>query len=62
MNYTVVLLGGVLSFSLVYYYFPKYGGKNWFTGPVATIDAPEHIPGVGEHKEKESPIVEVIST
>jgi len=46
MNYVVVVLGGVLVLSLVYYYFPKYGGKNWFTGPAATID-------VDGDKEKE---------
>ncbi|KAF5326351.1 hypothetical protein D9611_000927 [Ephemerocybe angulata] len=37
MNYTVVVLGGVLGLSLVWYYFPKYGGVHWFTGPVRTI-------------------------
>jgi hypothetical protein len=41
MNYTVVVLGGVLALSLVWYYFPKYGGVHWFTGPVRTIDIPE---------------------
>jgi hypothetical protein len=39
MNYTVVVLGGVLLLSLVWYYFPTYGGVHWFTGPVATVDA-----------------------
>ncbi|KAF8130357.1 amino acid/polyamine transporter I [Boletus edulis] len=34
MNYTVVVLGGVLVLSLVWYYFPVYGGVHWFTGPV----------------------------
>lgn len=38
MNYAVVVLGFVLVFCLVYYYFPKYGGKTFFTGPVRTID------------------------
>jgi amino acid transporter len=38
MNYAVVVLGFVLIFCLVYYYFPKYGGKTFFTGPVRTID------------------------
>ncbi|KAJ7163567.1 amino acid/polyamine transporter I [Mycena crocata] len=37
MNYTVVVLGGTLMLSLGYYFFPKYGGRNWFTGPVETI-------------------------
>lgn len=62
MNYTVVVLGGVLIFSLVYYYFPKYGGKNWFTGPVSTIHVREGSPGVGENKEKENTTVEVVQT
>ncbi|CDO70392.1 hypothetical protein BN946_scf184999.g32 [Trametes cinnabarina] len=37
MNYTVVVLGGVMIFSLIWYYFPKYGGVHWFQGPVPTI-------------------------
>ncbi|KAI0717739.1 APC amino acid permease [Cerioporus squamosus] len=38
MNYTVVVLGGVMLLSVVWYYFPKYGGVHWFTGPIPTID------------------------
>lgn len=38
MNYTVVVLGGVLVLSLIWYYFPKYGGVHWFTGPIPTIE------------------------
>ena len=41
MNYTVVVLGGTLFLSLVWYYFPKYGGVHWFTGPVRNIDTKE---------------------
>ncbi|KAJ7647069.1 amino acid/polyamine transporter I [Roridomyces roridus] len=37
MNYTVVVLGGTLLLSLAYYFFPKYGGRHWFVGPVETI-------------------------
>jgi hypothetical protein len=37
MNYTAVVLGGVLSLAIAYFYFPKYGGTNWFRGPVANI-------------------------
>ena len=37
MNYTVVVLFGTLFLSLVWYYFPVYGGVHWFTGPVPTI-------------------------
>lgn len=33
-----VVLGGVLVLSLVWYYFPVYGGVHWFTGPVSTIN------------------------
>jgi len=58
-NYTVVVLGGVLILSLVYYYFPKYGGKNWFTGPVPTIDVREGSLGVNIDEEKENATVEV---
>ena len=53
MNYTVVVLGGVLIFSLIYYYFPKYGGKNWFTGPVQTIDIPECSVGTDGDKGRD---------
>lgn len=38
MNYTIVVMGGVMILSLVYYYFPKYGGVYWFKGPIANID------------------------
>ncbi|KAF8848344.1 amino acid transporter [Acephala macrosclerotiorum] len=38
MNYAVVVLGFVLVFCVVYYWFPKYGGKTFFKGPVRTID------------------------
>ncbi|KAI8972562.1 APC amino acid permease [Trametes punicea] len=41
MNYTIVVLGGVMFFSLVWYYFPKYGGVHWFRGPVSTIEKEE---------------------
>ncbi|KAH8084912.1 APC amino acid permease [Cristinia sonorae] len=40
MNYTVVVEGGVMILALVYYYFPKYGGVYWFTGPIPTIERP----------------------
>ncbi|KAJ7635809.1 amino acid transporter [Mycena polygramma] len=38
MNYSVVVLGGVLFLALCYYYFPRYGGVHWFQGPVANVD------------------------
>ena len=37
MNYTVVVLFGSLFLSLVWYYFPVYGGVHWFKGPIPTI-------------------------
>jgi len=37
MNYTVVVLGGVMLLSLIWYYFPKYGAAHWFTGPIANV-------------------------
>ncbi|CAE6518491.1 unnamed protein product, partial [Rhizoctonia solani] len=38
MNYAVVVLGGVMIGCLIWYWFPKYGGVNWFEGPVVTVD------------------------
>ncbi|PCH43032.1 APC amino acid permease [Wolfiporia cocos MD-104 SS10] len=38
MNYTIVVLGGVLLLSIAWYYFPVYGGVHWFTGPVPTVE------------------------
>ncbi|TFK47246.1 APC amino acid permease [Heliocybe sulcata] len=38
MNYTIVVLGGVLILSLIWYYFPVYGGVHWFTGPIPTVE------------------------
>lgn len=37
MNYVVVVMGGTMLLSIIWYYFPKYGGVNWFTGPVPNI-------------------------
>ena len=37
MNYTVVVLGGTMLLSVVWYFFPKYGGVYWFMGPVPNI-------------------------
>jgi hypothetical protein len=30
-------VGGLLLGSLLWYFFPKYGGVHWFKGPVPTI-------------------------
>ncbi|KAJ6476235.1 amino acid/polyamine transporter I [Mycena sanguinolenta] len=37
MNYTIVVMGGVMLLSLVGYFMPVVGGKYWFKGPVANI-------------------------
>jgi hypothetical protein len=38
MNYTSVVLGGVLILSLLWFYLPVYGGVHWFKGPVRTVE------------------------
>ncbi|KAF7332989.1 APC amino acid permease [Mycena venus] len=38
MNYTAVVLGGVLLLALCYYYVPSVGGVHWFRGPVANVE------------------------
>ncbi|KAF9463304.1 amino acid transporter [Collybia nuda] len=45
MNYTVVVLGGVMILSLAWYFFPKYGGVHWFTGPISNIESKALAPG-----------------
>ncbi|KAG5636078.1 hypothetical protein H0H81_009198 [Sphagnurus paluster] len=55
MNYTVVVLGGVMVLSVVWYYLPKYGGVHWFTGPVANIDTHAvHESEAFNHEKKSS--------
>ena len=54
MNYTVAVFGGTAFLSLVWYYFPKYGGVHWFRGPVNNVHPtggwiPE---GVGRQRER----------
>ena len=34
-----VVMGGVFIGSLIYYFFPKYGGRHWYKGPVPTVGA-----------------------
>ncbi|TFL06889.1 amino acid/polyamine transporter I [Pterulicium gracile] len=46
MNYSVVVTAGVLVLSLVWYFFPRYGGRYWFSGPVRTVDS-DVYPGTG---------------
>jgi len=38
MNYTIVVVGSILTLSTVYYFLPVYGGRHWFSGPVRTVD------------------------
>jgi hypothetical protein len=38
MNYSVVVIGGIMFLSILWYYFPKYGGVHWFKGPISNID------------------------
>ncbi|KAH6911887.1 APC amino acid permease [Coprinopsis sp. MPI-PUGE-AT-0042] len=55
MNFTVVVLGGVLFLSLIYYFLPVYGGRHWFTGPVRTVETHSHSDGssdsIGDTKQ-----------
>ncbi|KIJ25202.1 hypothetical protein M422DRAFT_193763, partial [Sphaerobolus stellatus SS14] len=41
MNYTIVVWFGTLFLSVVWYYFPVYGGVHWFNGPIRTVDNKE---------------------
>jgi amino acid transporter len=58
MNYTVAVLGGVMLLSVIWYYFPIYGGVHWFKGPVAnftvrpaSVDGSQSINSNSEEKE-----------
>ena len=42
MNYTVLVMGGTILLSTIYYFFPKYGGIYWFHGPVVTLSDGDH--------------------
>jgi hypothetical protein len=56
MNFTVVVMGGVLFLAFGYYYFPRYGGRHWFKGPVANIevDRDEGDSAAGEKADNDS--------
>ncbi|KAJ7497558.1 amino acid/polyamine transporter I [Mycena latifolia] len=54
MNYTAVVVGGTLALSLAYYFFPKYGGRYWFTGPVETIQHPDRSDEHGSEEKQSS--------
>ncbi|KAJ1307290.1 hypothetical protein OPQ81_001400 [Rhizoctonia solani] len=38
MNYAIVVMGAFMIGSVVWYYFPMYGGVHWFEGPISTVD------------------------
>ena len=48
MNYTVVVLGFFFMVSLLWYYFPVYGGVHWFNGPIRNISDEDETKEVGE--------------
>ncbi|PPQ70471.1 hypothetical protein CVT26_013918 [Gymnopilus dilepis] len=50
MNYSIVVVGGILTLSTVYYFLPVYGGRHWFSGPVRNVDG---VPS-REEDEKQS--------
>jgi len=55
MNYTVVVLGGILLLPVVWFYFPKKGGVYWFTGPVPNVGSESSSKNeVGSEDEKKS--------
>ena len=43
MNYTVVVAGGWILLSITHYFFPKYGGRYWFNGPMSTVESEEVV-------------------
>jgi len=52
MNYSIVVLGGILILSVVYFYFPVYGGVYWFKGPVNTIGEMEQSSSRGSLEKR----------
>ena len=48
LSYTVAVWGGTLVLAVIYFYLPKYGGKNWFTGPISTVQEVEDEKTPGE--------------
>ncbi len=34
----LIIKGGVLVLATMYFYFPRYGGRHWFKGPVSTLE------------------------
>ncbi|KAJ6529059.1 amino acid/polyamine transporter I [Mycena vulgaris] len=54
MNYTVVVMGGALLLAVGYYFFPHYGGRHWFTGPISNLQAEPDYDSTGEEKDGSS--------
>lgn len=54
MNYTVVVLGGILFLSILWYYCPVYGGVHWFTGPVSNLEKVSENGSIQESAEKKA--------
>jgi len=50
----VVVMGGVFIGSLIWYFFPKYGGRYWFKGPVPTVGAMVEEDSGEEHIKSEN--------
>ncbi|KIJ63944.1 hypothetical protein HYDPIDRAFT_91196 [Hydnomerulius pinastri MD-312] len=48
MNYTSVVLGGVMTLAMIWYYFPVYGGVHWFQGPVSNMNDYQQQPSQGD--------------
>lgn len=55
MNYSVVVIGGVILLALGWYYFPKYGGVHWFNGPIRNVEVA--MEGVEAEDEKFTPSI-----
>ncbi|KAG6329300.1 hypothetical protein ID866_9789 [Astraeus odoratus] len=43
MNYTAAVVGGIMLFAMTWYYFPVYGGVNWFKGPVGNVPSSKQL-------------------
>ncbi|KAJ6526559.1 amino acid/polyamine transporter I [Mycena vulgaris] len=54
MNYTIVVLGGVLFLSIIWYYLPVVGGVHWFKGPITNIVLAEADNDSEKHETEES--------
>ena len=60
MNYASVVLFGTLILSLVWYWFPVYGGVHWFEGPVPTVGKGKGSGGDGEDSDGRQSVEEVV--